>query len=205
MTAVVACPKCGAPSATAQKAPWTCSFCGAIVAEEQPKVVERIIERVVLVEKGSSAKLPCPRCEVPLFEGRAQNITLHGCGTCGGVWLDNEGSLAVMQQIPPSLLELADRAARASRGKPDHVPHCPIDKAILERVTVKGVDLDVCKAHGTWFDAGEVRRIAQAYASERIDHENALAASAGGISYDYSPDAREALQNQQLLARLFKL
>jgi hypothetical protein len=43
---------------------------------------------------------------------------------------------------------------------------CPFDGEPLGRVKVDGVDVDVCKVHGTWFDAGEVRRIANAYTAQ---------------------------------------
>ncbi len=40
---------------------------------------------------------------------------------------------------------------------------CPFDAEPLQRVAVHNVDLDVCRVHDTWFDAGEVRRNANAY------------------------------------------
>jgi Zn-finger nucleic acid-binding protein len=202
MSAVVACPKCGAPSATAQKPPWTCSFCGAVVAEEAAKVIERIIERVVVVEKGSKPSLPCPRCNVGLFEGAAGGVSLWGCGSCGGVWLDNAGSFVVRSRIEQQLFELTDRAARAKKTSPDTtaLAKCPVDRKDLERVEVKGIQIDVCAEHGTWFDAGEARALASAFNRERLESESL---HAGGISYDYSADAKQALDTQAMLDRFF--
>jgi Zn-finger nucleic acid-binding protein len=33
---------------------------------------------------------------------------------------------------------------------------------------VKGVDIDVCRRHGTWFDAGELEKVAKHYEVDRL-------------------------------------
>lgn len=109
---------------------------------------------------------PCPRCSAKLFEGRASHVTLLGCGACGGVWLSNEQSKTLVERLDRAVLDLSDRAAAVARGKSldgSSTAYCPYDRLPLAGVTVRGVTLDVCEAHGTWFDAGEVRRVAQAY------------------------------------------
>jgi Zn-finger nucleic acid-binding protein len=40
---------------------------------------------------------------------------------------------------------------------------CPLDAEPLRREDAEGVEVDVCPVHGAWFDAGEVRRIANAH------------------------------------------
>ena len=192
----------------------TCPFCKAVIVRQAPQtqtIVEKrveVIERVVLVNpKNGATSLPCPRCNAPLFEGTANQLILNGCGKCGGVWLDNNASRAVIESINQALLGLTDRAARAAKTKPDlsKPAKCPLDGEELEHVTVKGVEIDVCAAHGTWFDAGEVRRLAVAFNVSRIEEEERLAAAAAGASYDYSADAKVALENQQLLVHLLGL
>ena len=97
---VPSCPKCGAEASEAiTGARYTCTFCGATSVVEAPatvtvvkqQVVEtEVVRRVVLVDTASSqTSLLCPKCNVALFEGKATETILHGCGTCGGLWLDN--------------------------------------------------------------------------------------------------------------------
>jgi Zn-finger nucleic acid-binding protein len=201
LKATSVCPKCGgdAPDATPGET-YTCKFCGATSRLEAPPAIVQqtvvqaeVIRRVVLVEPTTGkTSLPCPRCDVPLFEGKAAEATLHGCGSCGGVWLDNAASSRVVNAVQPGLTAMSDRAARAGKIAVDETKpaKCPLDGNALERVDVKGVEVDVCRTHGTWFDAGEVRRVGTAFQSERI-------ALAGGATYDYRPAAEEALKNQR--------
>ena len=64
-----------------------------------------------------------------------------------------------------ALIVLSERVASASKALVDHAKPilCPFDAEPLARVTVHNVDVDVCRVHGTWFDAGEVRLIANAF------------------------------------------
>lgn len=64
-----------------------------------------------------------------------------------------------------ALIVLSERVASASKALVDHAKpiRCPFDAEPLTRVTVHNVDVDVCRVHGTWFDAGEVRLIANAF------------------------------------------
>ena len=159
----------------------------------QTLVQQEVIQRVVLVDPASGAtSLSCPRCDVPLFEGKAEYTILHGCGRCGGIWLDNAASSRLVNAVQPGLTAMADRAAQAGKVEADTTRpgRCPLDRRDLERVTVKGVEVDVCKTHGTWFDAGEVRRVAEAFQSDRIS-------AAGGATHDYGPAAEAALRNQR--------
>lgn len=108
------------------------------------------------------------------------------------MWLDNAASGRIIHAVESSITALSDKAARAKKVAIDaQAPAtCPIDEAPLERVTVKGVEVDVCKVHGTWFDAGEVRRVGEAFQTARL-------AQAGGATYDYSAAAAESLDNQR--------
>jgi Zn-finger nucleic acid-binding protein len=204
MMAVLQCPKCGAdvPGAAHDGKERECKFCGATMVFEAPPpvVVQQIVQpeivRVVTVSAASGATtMPCPRCAVPLFEGKAGAVTLFGCGTCGGVWLDNVTTGLVIERVDVALLRMTDRATHAAHAHVDleKPAACPLCGVMMTRVDVKGVVVDACSAHGTWFDAGEVRRVAQAYEADRM----ALAASAGGVAYDYGPAAARAIDNQR--------
>lgn len=195
------CPKCGGEAAGAKPGEvYTCKFCGSAATFEAPPPVvhqtivhQEVVKRVVMVDPTSGkTSLKCPRCGVALFEGVAAEATLHGCGACGGIFLDNAASSRIVNAVQPGLTAMSDKAARAKKIAIDHAKPatCPLDGAPLERVDVKGVELDVCKVHGTWFDAGEVRRVGEAFQCARIS-------MAGGATYDYSAAAAESLDHSR--------
>jgi Zn-finger nucleic acid-binding protein len=116
------------------------------------------------------ATTPCPRCGTELGERLSGRATLLACRDCGGVWLAPEAARKVVEHVQGALtlIVLSERVAGSARGLVDHAKTilCPFDAEPLARVTVDGVDVDVCRVHGTWFDAGEVHRIANAYTTQ---------------------------------------
>jgi Zn-finger nucleic acid-binding protein len=115
------------------------------------------------------ATTPCPRCGTELGERLSGRATLLACRDCGGVWVAPEPARKVVEHVQGALalIVLSERVASASKALVDHAKpiRCPFDAEPLQRVSVHNVDVDVCRVHGTWFDAGEVRRIANAYTS----------------------------------------
>jgi Zn-finger nucleic acid-binding protein len=113
--------------------------------------------------------LRCPGCDGFLESAQAPNRSAslkgsYGCRRCGGVWLDNAASQLVVRGIDPSIVAFASiYALGAVKGpKIESAPRiCPIGLEPLATVSVKGVVIDACRTHGTWFDAGELRRIAE--------------------------------------------
>ncbi len=116
------------------------------------------------------ATTPCPRCGTELGERLSGRAKLLACRDCGGVWLDPEPARKLVEHVHGALtlIVLSERVASGSKALVDHAKAicCPFDAEPLARVTVDGVDVDVCRVHGTWFDAGEVRRIANAYTTQ---------------------------------------
>ena len=110
----------------------------------------------------SAAGRPCPRCAVPLFAGEVGPLAALGCGACGGLWLDNESTTAVLRHYnvhAARLAELVDEnAARVEERSPFAAASgpCPICAKPLDRVEHSGVHLDFCAEHGTFFDRGEL-------------------------------------------------
>jgi Zn-finger nucleic acid-binding protein len=196
------CPKCGAAAPDAKVGvAYDCPFCGARSTLEPPAPVVQttvvqpeVIRRVVVNAVTGETSLACPRCDVALFEGKAETSIVHGCGRCGGMWLDNMSSKRVLGAVQSSIPGLAQRAEKIATATVDtSAPaRCPLDKNEMQRVTSYGIALDACAVHGTWFDAGEVKRLVIALQNERI----ATVASAGGATYDYGPAAAEALRNE---------
>lgn len=131
-----------------------------------------------------TATTPCPRCGTELGERLSGRAKLLACRDCGGVWLTPDSARKVVEHIHGalSLVVLSERVAGASqRPVDDRVKTvcCPFDAEPLERVKVDGVDVDVCKVHGTWFDAGEVRRIANAFAAQLAERMPAVPRTSG--------------------------
>jgi Zn-finger nucleic acid-binding protein len=164
------CPSCGAPlPASAANHVVVCGQCNT-ASEPAPRAPERV-ERTVVVERvvvaADQKVTPCPRCSVGLFGVRAGDVVVNGCGVCGGIWLDNVGSVAVVKNHDPRISALAARAASnaAVRNAASlETLACPVCHERMQRVNVPRVaELDVCKEHGTWFDAGELNRITAAY------------------------------------------
>jgi Zn-finger nucleic acid-binding protein len=119
---------------------------------------------------------PCPRCEKPLrvaasgspMAEKLEGLALfHECIGCGGVFLDSASLERVFSPeslgFPQSVaLGHAVPTARAPSA-PDVVRYlnCPVCNRLMNRVNFgrhSGIIVDVCKDHGTWFDAGELTR-----------------------------------------------
>jgi Zn-finger nucleic acid-binding protein len=170
----IVCPECGGPlEPEALHAAVKCVRCGHSSAPIRQEAV---------------AGAPCPRCKVSLFEGEAHNHKLSGCGVCGGIFLDNEGSTRITRAHDSIIANLAERAkdralANSVDTRPKNLP-CPHCSSPMQRVLARGVaEIDFCAAHGTWFDRGEVNRVMSAYArgqapprDERAEAEARMAA-----------------------------
>jgi len=109
----------------------------------------------------------CPRCEVELVDRRLGSEALLACTLCGGVWLDVVACRAIVGGAPSmaSLLYLAEQSAAAATVQPAEAvgAACPVCRGSMQRRPVPGVEatLDTC-LHGTWFDARELRVVAEA-------------------------------------------
>lgn len=131
----------------------------------------------------------CPRCYTPLqayhpdygtppnAAARDAAHTLMHCASCGGIWLGVGLSARVMAKLDHSLLTTAHAL---SIGKPEHVtsrvertPMCTECGRELEPLTVQAavVRIDVCREHGTWFDAWELPKVMRAFARA---HDNGV-------------------------------
>ena len=58
----------------------------------------------------------------------ASDVRLLGCGGCGGVWLDNEGTSRVMAALNREVIGAAQsasaRSAQIDCAQPVNCPHC---------------------------------------------------------------------------------
>ncbi len=118
---------------------------------------------------------PCPRCHHPLEAAPGDLGRAHECPRCGGIFVPREALAEILcaaelggalRDLPAKpLSELGGWSVEAGTfGSPDaiHYVSCPQCHNAMNRVNfgkASGVILDVCKAHGTWFDAGELTRV----------------------------------------------
>ncbi len=141
--------------------------------------------------------LPCPRCHVPLYVGGAAGATVHACGGCGGVWLDSASARRIAEHLPPDAIRLAQVASHHARHGVDtaSAAHCPVCTRPMTRtpVAMARVEIDVCGAHGTWYDRHELEAIAQAMAQTRWR----ASAPAPPQGYPPQPQGHSPHQQQQ--------
>lgn len=115
-------------------------------------------------ETGAAAS-PCPHCGAALFAGQVGHLDALGCGACGGLWLDNAGTVAVLQRYDLDAEKLArmvdGNAVKREIASPfaEAKGQCPVCAQPLQPVEHRGVRLDFCAQHGTFFDRGELAAI----------------------------------------------
>ena len=123
----------------------------------------------------------CPHCDQDLHEAKVSGVTLCGCGRCGGIWLDNAGSTRVARALERDVVNMADRASRTATtpfGSAKKALPCPVCVAALSRTEHAGIALDVCTAHGTWFDRDELQEVSRRNMAKRsADAKASLRAS----------------------------
>jgi len=116
---------------------------------------------------------PCPRCHHPLEAAPGDLGRAHECPRCGGMFVARDALAEILcasevggalREGPPlqRASELSGWSVGTEKAKPlDAVRYvaCPQCHNAMNRMNfgkVSGVIVDVCKAHGTWFDAGEL-------------------------------------------------
>jgi len=127
--------------------------------------------------------LRCPVCRVDLHDIANRTGVAAACSSCFGIWLDNVCSRSVVTNLlEPAVkyvAQVADAKAAekqaapasgagayrtpASRPPANEPRTCAQCGAAMapSHVASANVTLDVCAAHGTWFDAGELHTLSQ--------------------------------------------
>ena len=170
------CPMCGASAASDAT---RCEHCGARLATVAcPSCFGLVFQgarfcahcgaAVGRVEVGA-AKANCPRCALGMSTIEIGSTSLLECPRCEGLWVDADS----LRQI------CADREKQAAvLGAAQNLPEsesmpleqkirylpCPVCRKLMNRVNFahcSHVVVDVCRAHGTWFDKDELRRIVE--------------------------------------------
>jgi Zn-finger nucleic acid-binding protein len=96
---------------------------------------------------------------------------MHGCGHCGGIWLNCEMSDRLTRSLDSDTLMLADSASHHARARVETAaaltcPSCG-RSLVRQNVAKARVEVDACPDHGTWFDRDELQKAARAFAAGR--------------------------------------
>lgn len=114
-------------------------------------------------EGGQAAGCGCPRCGARLQAREYAELSVDECDRCGGLFLAPAMlDRLVAERERPTGLRLALPKRAVSREASVRYIRCPVCAKTMNRQAfgrVSGIVLDVCKAHGLWFDAGEAAEV----------------------------------------------
>ena len=172
------CPSCGAP---AEPAATRCNFCRARLASVAcPSCLAAIFDgsrfcphcgarAVREQEAATGAGRTCPGCRGLMTAVRLPTIAFDECEACDGIWLEAERFAALCgdQEAQAAVLHRLTDATGNARAEPAAATalryrSCPECEKLMNRVNfarISGVVLDVCRAHGTFFEPRELERV----------------------------------------------
>lgn len=175
MISPLLCERCGAPlAAHAASVATTCAFCGT-TSTPRPAVVERVVERVVVVHaepEAGEAGAGCPRCAKTMSRVRGGGEEALACAKCGG-------ALLTVAQLAALRRERNDDLARAVRNvsaffvalEPRRaVLSCPSCAGPLRLEEIEGSVhlMHVCDAHGTFFERDALDTYIDLWTEKRV-------------------------------------
>ena len=158
----------------------SCEYCSAaLLLKACPRCLSRVFHgykhcpecgaELDLAATGTELReMPCPRCEKPLRARMVGDIVIDECGLCAGLFLDQVAIKRVVTDRAQSradvLLGALPRAETAALPKPGERMYVkgPRCRTLMNRTLFAagaGVIVDVCRSHGTFFDAGELPQI----------------------------------------------
>ncbi|MBW2699256.1 MAG: zf-TFIIB domain-containing protein [Deltaproteobacteria bacterium] len=189
------CPACGAPVDPDLK---NCIFCdtklatvicpacfGAIFegSKHCAHCGENLQQKKVVIH-GDQTEHICPRCpnDPKLRVEVVAGFPLERCPECEGMWVDDdivdriykdrENAPTVQSMTKSSKADVA--ATGGGLPVPEGYIKCPICDKMMNRKNFgrfSGVIIDICKGHGTWFDADELRRIMEFIAAGGLEKQ----------------------------------
>ena len=122
------------------------------------------------------ARCQCPRCHVQLQLATIGQTQLAECANCHGLWVDHETANRIYAEKEKqcAVMGMTLESSEPQEEVPDSIRYlfCPMCKELMNRVNFaqcSGIIVDVCKAHGTWFDKDELRRIVEFIRSGGLD------------------------------------
>jgi Zn-finger nucleic acid-binding protein len=122
---------------------------------------------------------PCPRCNVPLAIRQLGDLQLDDCPKCGGTFVDRHALETLVGEKraarADSVLGAYDTGGDAPLPQPAGAFYikCPDCGQTMNRrtfATGARVIVDICRAHGTWFDQHELPRIIKFVMKGGLEH-----------------------------------
>lgn len=184
----LACPHCGGGVAETTS---RCQYCSAaLLVKACPRCLSRVFhghkhcpdcgaELAIAATAEPAGERTCPRCSTALYARRVSDIVIDECGACLGVFLDHIAIKRVVvdraQGRADALLGALPRtetSALPAPGQKMYLP-CPVCHVVMNRklfATGTGVIIDVCRSHGTFFDAGELPLIIEFVMNGGLEH-----------------------------------
>ena len=178
----LSCPGCGA---TVPVGTHECSFCRAeLLLRACPRCFGRVFHGARYCDQcgaevtqpatadleGHATPRNCPRCQEPILVAQlVGDVLLDECPQCRGVWLD----ASAVERVIAERSRTDDLLVKRKPVIADPVPavasermylSCPDCETLMNRVNFgrcSGVIVDVCRGHGTWFDASELPRVVE--------------------------------------------
>ncbi len=180
----LACPRCGGSVAATNHA---CEFCSAeLLVKACPRCFAKmfhgakhcsqcgagVVVPAAANPDGSAVARACPRCpdHQPLEARLVADVLLDECLRCHGVFVDTdalERALSERRQVRAEAIlgaldTLAGDSAPAPVQQGPMYIRCPVCQGLMNRRAFAlgaKVIVDVCRAHGTWFDPNELPQI----------------------------------------------
>jgi Zn-finger nucleic acid-binding protein len=173
---LLACPHCGAGVAPQMKA---CAHCAQhLLLKACPRCLSRVFhghkhcpecgtELEVAATVARAVEQMCPRCETETLGPRlVSDVVVDECIECHGLFLDQTALKRIVSERKQARAEallgaLPKIGVEDRRGGKLYIK-CPVCQAIMNRrqfASGAGVIVDVCKAHGVFFDEGELPKI----------------------------------------------
>ncbi len=187
--AVVRCSSCGAARQEKEDACLYCGSAFTLVEQDLhtvcPQCMARISDRAKFCHfcatpiapqgsAGDCTDFACPACgDERKLTSRSlgkDRLSVLECGSCAGLWLDSKvfqllQERALEASTSGDLFEHERQRGHLDQPKDRHgrfYRPCPVCSILMHRRNYgrrSGVLVDTCKAHGIWFDLGELETI----------------------------------------------
>jgi Zn-finger nucleic acid-binding protein len=167
-----------------------------------------------LPQAALAARAPraCPACDGALVSQRLRDVWLLSCSFCDGLWVPATSFDPLVARTPPEPAAsdgLGTRRTRRTAAFDASVVYrrCPECRQRMSRKNfgrTSGVIVDWCGAHGTWFDADELPRVAAFVAAGGLEKDEAAVAANDDVRIVLErAEGREASPWAVLFEKLF--
>lgn len=131
-------------------------------------------------EQGAAPRtLRCPKCDIAMTATVRDEVETDECPSCGGIWVDVPEEKAALQMTPTVFtVDELKRLRQLYRplGRTERVRYvkCPVCGDLMWRKNYmhhSGIIVDACRAHGTFFDKGELEKAIEFIKKGGIEYE----------------------------------